>query len=136
MISKPSAIASILIEGNLTFDTVRRLRRDPDLLNLAGKIELKEVGDIGGWNMRMAIEMEDGATFHGDGTYIDQSHLYLNWNAATAKFRTLTEKTLGRKRTGEIIDLIGNIEQLDSMEAVTKRLMPKPSRASAGQRKL
>lgn len=130
LISKPFAIASILIEGNLTFDTVRRLQYDPDLLNLAGKIELKEAADIDGWNLRMAIEMEDGSVFQGDGTDIDQSHLYLSWDAATAKFRTLTENTLGRRRSGEIIDLIGNMEQLDGIEPVTKRLTPKPGRSS------
>ncbi|MBI2291476.1 MAG: MmgE/PrpD family protein [Betaproteobacteria bacterium] len=135
LISKPFAIASILIEGNLTFDTVRRLQHDPDLLNLAGKIELKEVGDIDGWNLKMAVEMDDGSVFQGDGTYIDQSHLYLSWDAATAKFRTLTENTLGRRRAGEIIDLIGKMEHLDGIEPVTERLAPKPKKTRAREGK-
>jgi 2-methylcitrate dehydratase PrpD len=135
LISKPFAIASILMEGNLTFDTVRRRQHDPDLLNLAAKIELTEVGDIDGWNLRMAIEMEDGSVFEGDGSCIDQSHLYLSWDAATVKFRALTENTLGRKRVRDIIELIGNIEQLDGIERVTKLLTPPPTkRTFSGQR--
>ncbi len=135
LISKPFAIASILIEGNLTFAIVRRLQRNPKLLDLAGKIELKEVDGIDGWNLNMEIEMEDGSTFHGDGKDIDQSHLYLSWNGATEKFRTLAEKALGRKAVDEIIELVGEMEKLASVEPITKRLTPKPKKAPARRRK-
>jgi 2-methylcitrate dehydratase PrpD len=130
LISKPFALASILIEGNLTFQTVRRLQHDPALLELAGKIHLKEVTDIDGWNLRMEIEMEDGTVYRGDGSYIDQSHLYLSWESATSKFRELTESTLGREVAAEIIELVGSMEQLENIDPITKRLTPARNRAS------
>jgi len=135
LISKPFAIASILMEGNLTFATVRRLQKNSKLLALTNKIEAKEVDGIDGWNLNMKIEMEDGSTFHGDGKDIDQSHLYLSWPRATEKFRTLTEETLGARTVDDIIELVGTMEKLNGVEMITKRLKPKPKKAPARKRK-
>ena len=135
LISKPFAIASILMEGNLTFATVRRLQKNSKLLALTNKIEAKEVDGIDGWNLNMKIEMEDGSTFHGDGKDIDQSHLYLSWPRATEKFRNLTEETLGARTVDEIIELVGTMEKLNGVEMITKRLKPKPKKAPARKRK-
>lgn len=125
LISKPFAIAAILIEGNLTFDTVKRLQRDPELERLAMAVKLKEADDINGWNLRMEIEMEDGTIHRGDGTDIDHSHLYLSWKMATEKFRQLAEPTLGEQRVSNIIKLVGRLEELDGVEKITRLLAPR-----------
>jgi len=125
LISKPFAIAAVLIEGNLTFDTVKRLQRDPELERLAKAIKLKEAEDINGWNLRMEIEMDDGTIHRGDGKDIDHSHLYLSWKMATEKFRLLAEPTLGRRRVTRIIDLVGNLEAQEGVEKITQLLVPR-----------
>lgn len=124
LISKPFAISAVLIEGNLTFSTVKRLQRDSELERLARVIELKEVDNINGWNLRMEIEMEDGTIHRGDGRDIDHSHLYLSWKMAVEKFRLLAEPTLGKRRVSSIIKLVGNLEDLEGVEKITKLLLP------------
>lgn len=125
LISKPFAIAAILIEGNLTFDTVKRLQRDPELERLAKAVKLKEAHDINGWNLRMEIEMEDGTIHRGDGKDIDHSHLYLSWKMATEKFRLLAEPTLGKRAVTNIVDLVGRLEELDGVDRITRLLTPR-----------
>jgi 2-methylcitrate dehydratase PrpD len=124
LISKPFAIAAVIIAGNMTFDTVRKLQRAAELNALTGKIELAEVAGIDGWDLRMAIELDDGTTLHGDGKDIDQRHLYLDWPLATEKFRALAGEKLGARRTEEIIALVGGMEKLASVEPITQRLVP------------
>ena len=124
LISKPFAISAVIIAGNMTFDTVRRLQRAAELNALAGKIELEEVSGIDGWDLRMDIELDDGTTLYGDGKDIDQRHLYLSWELATEKFRALAGKKLGARSTEEVIALVGGMEKLDSVEPITKRLVP------------
>lgn len=124
LISKPFSIAAVLIEGNLTFDTVKRLQRDPQLERLAKAVKLTEADDINGWNLRMEIEMEDGTIHRGDGKDIDHSHLYLSWQMATEKFRLLAEPTLGKRRVSGIIKLVGSLEELDGVDKITKLLVP------------
>ena len=135
LISKPFAIAAVLIAGNMSIDTVRRLQKSRELNALTRKIELAEVAGIDGWALEMAIEMDDGSTFRGTGEDIDLDHLYLNWDLACDKFRELAEPHLGRKRAGEIIELVGALEQLDSVTPITQRLTPRSSDSvSAGRR--
>lgn len=135
LISKPFAIAAVIIAGNMTFDTVRRLQRAAELNALAGKIELEEVAGIDGWNLRMDIELDDGTTLRGDGKDIDQRHLYLGWELATEKFRALAGKKLGARSSEEIITLVGSMEKLDSVEPITKRLVPLSGRPRRTKRK-
>ena len=124
LISKPFAIAAVIIAGNMTFDTVRKLQRAAELNALAGKIELAEVAGIDGWDLRMDIELADGTTLHGDGKDIDQRHLYLDWGLATEKFRALVGRKIGAKRAEEIIALVGGLEKLAGVEPITQRLLP------------
>jgi 2-methylcitrate dehydratase PrpD len=122
VISKPFAIAALLIEGQLTFHVVKRLQRAPELESLAARVKLTEVSDIDGWNLRMEIEMDDGTIHRGDGSLIDHSHLYLSWPMACDKFRLLAEPTLGRRAVNRIIDLVGRLDELDGVERVTALL--------------
>jgi len=122
LISKPFAIAAILIDGNLTFNTVKRFQHAPELERLARLVRLQEATDIDGWNLRMEVEMDDGTIYRGDGRDIDHSHLYLSWNMATEKFRLLAEPGLGSRAVNRIIDLIGNLEDLDGVEKITALL--------------
>jgi 2-methylcitrate dehydratase PrpD len=136
LISKPFAIAAVIINGNMTFDTVRKLQRAADLNALTAKIELAEVAGIDGWDLRMDIELDDGTVLHGDGKDIDQRHLYLDWELATEKFRALASGKLGARRAEEIIALIGRLEKLDSVEAITARLAPLKATPRKEKRKL
>src|SRR5258706_5724614 len=125
LISKPFAIAAVIIAGNMTFDTVRKLQRAKELNALTGRIELAEIAGIDGWDLRMDIELDDGTVLHGDGKDIDQRHLYLDWELATEKFRALASGKLGAKTAEEIIALVGSLERLSSVEPITKRLTPR-----------
>ena len=125
LISKPFAIAAVIIAGNMTFDTVCKLQRAKELNALAGKIELAEIAGIDGWDLRMDIELDDGTVVRGDGKDIDQRHLYLDWELAAEKFRVLAGQKLGARAAEEIIALVGGMEKLTSMKPVTKRLMPR-----------
>jgi len=124
LISKPFVIAAVLIEGSMGIDTVRRLQKSPTLYGLTRKIELSEVSGMDGWALEMAIEMDDGTTLRGTGEDIDLDHLYLTWDLACEKFRELTQDHLGAKRAEEIIELVGGLDKLDSVTAVTQRLTP------------
>jgi 2-methylcitrate dehydratase PrpD len=136
LISKPFAIAAVIINGNMTFDTVCKLQRAPALNALTAKIELKEVAGIDGWDLRMEIELDDGTVLRGDGNDIDRRHLYLGWDLATEKFRSLAAGKLGARRAEEIIALVGGLEKLASVEPITARLVPAaPGRARKAKRK-
>lgn len=124
LLSKPFAIAAILMTGNLTYGSILKLQRNPALETLAKKVDLEESADMTGWNLKMDIELEDGSELHGDGADIDQSHLYLSWDAAVEKFRAHTQRKLGQKSTEKIIELVGNFEQLDDVGSVTRLLKP------------
>jgi 2-methylcitrate dehydratase PrpD len=124
LISKPFAIAAVLMAGNMTIDTVRRLQKKRELVELTRRIELTEVEGINGWALEMAVEMEDGSTLRGTGKDIDLAHLYLKWDLACDKFRELTQARLGRERTEEVIDLVGRLEKLANVTPITRRLVP------------
>ena len=126
LISKPFAIAAVLIAGNMSIDTVRRLQKRKELLELTRKIELTEVDGIDGWALEMLIDMEDGTTLRGTSEDIDLAHLYLKWDLACEKFRQLTEPHLGQRRADEIIDLVGRMDTLDSVTPITQRMTPAP----------
>lgn len=122
LISKPFAIAAVIIAGNMTFDTVCKLQRAGALNDLTSKIELAEVAGIDGWDLRMDIELDDGTVLHGDGNDIDRRHLYLDWELATEKFRALASEKLGTRRAEEVIALVGGLEKLSDVGAITTRL--------------
>jgi len=120
----------------MSIDTVRRLQKSRALNALTRKIGLAEVEGIDGWALEMTIEMDDGSTFRGTGDDIDLDHLYLGWDLACDKFRQLAQPHLGRKRADEIIELVGTLEQLDSVTPITQRLTPRssaPERAAGKQ---
>jgi 2-methylcitrate dehydratase PrpD len=120
LISKIFAVAIILKTGDMTIDLVRRERRDPDLLALCLKTVLREADDMNGWQLRMAIELDDGTVLRGGGDDIDLSHLYLTWPLAARKFRALAGPSLGDARCNSIVELIDRLEELDSVEPLMK----------------
>jgi 2-methylcitrate dehydratase PrpD len=139
LISKPFAIAAVLMAGNMSIDTVRRLQKRPELYALTQRIELTEVAGINGWALDMAIDMQDGTTLLGTGKDIDLDHLYLKWDLACDKFRELAAPHLGDARAEEVIDLVGRLEKLDSVTPITQRLKPAAKKTvktkSKGKRK-
>ncbi|MGH8618025.1 MAG: MmgE/PrpD family protein [Burkholderiales bacterium] len=135
LISKPFAIAAVLIAGNMSIDTVRRLQKKPELFALTQRIELTEVEGINGWALDMAIDMEDGTTLTGSGKDIDLRHLYLSWDLACDKFRELAAPDLGAARAEEVIDLVGRLEKLDSVTPITQRLSPQKKPAGKAKSK-
>jgi 2-methylcitrate dehydratase PrpD len=135
LISKPFAIAAVLIAGNMSIDTVRRLQKKPELFALTQRIELTEVAGINGWALDMAIDLEDGTTVQGTGKDIDLDHLYLKWDLACEKFRELAAPHLGAARAEEVIDLVGRLDKLDSVTPITQRLKPAAKKAAKARSK-
>src|SRR5688572_3197782 len=135
LISKPFAIAAVLIAGNMSIDTVRRLQKNSELYDLTRKIALAEVEGIDGWELEMTIEMNDGTTLRGSGEDIDLEHLYLKWDLACEKFMQLTQEHLGAGRAQQIIELVGRLDKLDSVTPVTQLLTPRAGASAGAARK-
>jgi len=110
LISKPFAIAAILQTGDLTVESLVDGVNDRDLLALAGKIELREVDDLTGWNMRMSIQMQNGTRFDGDGRDIDMSQVNLDWKNACAKFLKTADRIIGTVRAAQLVERISDLE--------------------------
>jgi len=110
LISKPFAIAAILKTGDLTVESLVDGVNDSELLALAGKIELREVDDLSGWNMRMSIQMRNGKSFDGDGRDIDMSQVNLDWKDAREKFLRTADRIIGATRAAQLVDRIGSLE--------------------------
>lgn len=123
LISKPFAVAAILKNGALDIDIVRREQTNPEITELARKIHLEEVKGVSGWSLSMEIEMEDGTVFRGDGTNIDQSHIYLNREPAAEKFMRMAERKLGLDRAAQIVDLVFRLEELDGVAPIVERMV-------------
>jgi 2-methylcitrate dehydratase PrpD len=115
LISKIFAVAIILKTGDMTIDLVRREQKDSGILSLCRKTQLREAEGMNGWQLRMEIEMDDGAVITGDGSDIDQRHLYLPWSLAVEKFRRTAGSTLGDKRCSAVIDLVKSLDELDEV---------------------
>jgi 2-methylcitrate dehydratase PrpD len=121
LISKLFAVAVILETGDMTIDTVRREQRDESVLALCKKTHLYEAEGMNGWDLRMQIELDDGSILKGNGADIDQRHLYLSWPLAAEKFHRLAESKLGEVRCREVVELVGSLEKLDSIEPLMER---------------
>lgn len=122
LISKQFAIGVILKTGDMTMPAVRANQQDEELLALTRKIELRDAGDIDGWNLRMTITLDDGSVFKGDGNDIDRAQLYLSWSDAADKFRKVTTGILTPAAANKLVELVGNLEGLDSVCAITERM--------------
>jgi 2-methylcitrate dehydratase PrpD len=116
LISKIFAVAVILKTGDMTIDIVRGEQRDQDVLALCRKTRLYETEGINGWDLQMQIELDDGSVLTGSGADIDQAHLYLSWPLAAEKFQRLASRSLGDARCREIVELVGSLDKLDSVE--------------------
>jgi hypothetical protein len=120
----------VLIAGNMSIDTVRRLQKSRELYDLTRKIALAEVEGIDGWALEMTIEMDDGTALRGTGEDIDLAHLYLKWDLACEKFMQLTQETqLLTPRGGASA---GAARKRTSKTSTTKSIAKKtPRRASS-----
>jgi 2-methylcitrate dehydratase PrpD len=112
LISKPFAIAAILKTGDLTVESLVDGVNNRELLALAARIELREVDDLTGWNMRMSIQMQDGKRFDGDGRDIDMAQVHLGWKDACEKFLKTADRIIGVTRAAQLIDRIGSLENV------------------------
>lgn len=122
LISKLFAVAVILKTGDMTIDLVRREQRDPEVEALCRKTRLCEAEGMNGWDLRMEIELDDGAKLRGGGGDIDQGHLYLSWPLAVEKFRRIAGPALGEARSNGVVDLVGKLEDVDSVSKLTALL--------------
>jgi 2-methylcitrate dehydratase PrpD len=121
LISKIFAVAVILKTGDMTIDLVRREQRDEEVLALCRKTNLYEAEGMNGWDLRMQIELDDGSVLKGSGADIDQRHLYLSWSVAAEKFHRLASAKLGDRRCREVVELVGSLDKLDSVEPLIER---------------
>ncbi len=119
LISKQFAIAMNIKTGDVRAAEIEKERNDPEFLALAKKIELREVGDINGWNLRMRIFLEDGSRIEGNGDDIDQGQLYLSWDTAVEKFLLLAGNIKDRATCERIIEKVKTIETLNSVTPLT-----------------
>ncbi len=119
LISKQFAIAMNLKIGDMRVADIESERRDTSLLELAGKIELREVDDIDGWNLHMQIFFDDGSSIAGDGGDIDKGQLYLSWADATKKFLQITATIKTRSECERIVETVGTLDILDSVTPLT-----------------
>jgi 2-methylcitrate dehydratase PrpD len=132
LISKLFAVAIILKTGDMTIDGVRREQRDAEIEALCRKIRLHEVTGINGWDLRMELELDDGSTMQGSGADIEQAHLYLSWPLAVEKFHRIAGPILGTARCASMVDKVGKLEELDSIETLTALLARPGSTQNAG----
>ncbi len=130
LISKPFAIAAILKTGDLTADTLVSGVSDAELCALAGKIVLREVDDLAGWNMRLSITLNHGKRIEADGKDLDLSQVHLGWPDAAAKFLKGARGVLGAEQAELLVRHIGGLENNSDIAAVAA-LTVAPANASA-----
>ena len=130
LISKPFAIAAILKTGNLTADTLVSGVSDPELCALAGKIVLREVDDLAGWNMRLSITLNHGKRIDGDSKDLDLSQVHLGWQDAAAKFLKSARGVLGAEQAELLVSHIGELETIRDIAAIAA-LTVAPANTSA-----
>ena len=130
LISKPFAIAAILKTGDLTAETLVSGVSDPELCALAGKIVLREVDDLAGWNMRLSITFNDGKRIEADSEDLDLSQVHLGWQDAAAKFLKGARGVLGAEQAELLVRHIGGLESISDIAAVTA-LTVAPANTSA-----
>jgi 2-methylcitrate dehydratase PrpD len=118
LISKPFAIAAILKTGDLTAETLVSGVSDPELCALAGKIVLREVDDLAGWNMRLSITLNHGKRIEADGKDLDLSQVHLGWPDAAAKFLKGARGVLGAEQAELLVRHIGGLENISDIAAV------------------
>jgi 2-methylcitrate dehydratase PrpD len=123
-ISKPFGIAATLKNAALDIEIVRREMDNPEITELAHKIHLKEVQGMSGWSLSMEIELEDGTVIKGDGSNIEQDYIYLNRDRVCEKFTQMASRRLGKERTGQIIELVFGMEELESLGPIIERMVP------------
>jgi 2-methylcitrate dehydratase PrpD len=126
LISKPFGVAAILKHGALNMDIVMHERDNPELTQLAHKVELEEIENISGWTLSIEIELDDGEVIRGDQTDIDQSHIYLDWVRASAKFIEHASNTFDDVAVHRIIELVSHLEELDSIDPIVNELGKPP----------
>jgi hypothetical protein len=126
LISKQFAIAMNLMTGDMRTADIERARKDESFLALARKIELFEVADLNGWDLRMRIYFQDGSKIEGDGNDIDKRQLSLSWADAVEKFIHVTRGISNDALNRQIVDTINTVETLDSITPLTMMMANKP----------
>lgn len=127
LISKPFGIAAILKNGFMDMDVARQEQPNPEIGELARKVQMEEVTGISGWSLRMEVEMEDGTLFQGGGSGIDQSLIYLNRDRAAEKFLQTGSHKLGSDRAHQVVEMVLQLDKLDGVSPIVERLTYRPS---------
>ncbi len=119
LISKPFAIAASLKNADFDIEIVRKEKDNPEMNELARKIHLQEMKEVS--PLSMEIELEDGAVFRADGANI-LPDIYLNGERAREKFLKMASRTMGLDRVKQIMDLVFQMEDLDSVVPIVERM--------------
>lgn len=112
-----------IIDGECFVDQFAPERlTDPRILELASRFEVHADPEIdaGGrahrHEVRVAIELNDGRTINGYADAAPGSASYpLTQEAIRAKFTNLASRHVGAARTTELLNLIGDLENLDDL---------------------
>ncbi|MGD0555733.1 MAG: MmgE/PrpD family protein [Streptosporangiaceae bacterium] len=119
-----------IIDGECFVDQFALDRlRDPRILDLASKFEVHADPEIdaGGRShrheVRVAIDLTDGRTINGYADAAPGSASYpLSPEAIRAKFRNLASRHIGDAKTAELLDVIGDLENLDDLNPLWNAL--------------
>ena len=91
---------------------------DPEIAELAKKVEL--IGEKGRERVRIEVTLQDGRKYSIEGGEADP--LVPTTEKTRIKFENLAYDFLGKKKADRIIDIILNLEKVDNVQELTRRL--------------
>ena len=103
LLSKPFSIASAVNYGNLTVDTYLYRLNDPELLNIAKKVSVESVEEMGFLDTKIEIQTKDGNKVAGDQSLVDMKNYLLTKDYTIEKFHRMTRDALGDESAKEVV---------------------------------
>lgn len=122
IMSKPFAVAAIVMNKTLNFRVYRTQLQDPELYEIAKKVHVEPLSGER-WDKFVAeaeITMDDGTVHRGDPADLAPIQFYRNRKLAEESFLELTEGLLPEKRAKEIADTVFRLEELPDVSLLTE----------------
>jgi 2-methylcitrate dehydratase PrpD len=122
IMSKPFALAAILMNKTLNFQVYKNQLNDPALYEIAKKVKVEPLGEDR-WAQFVAeaeVHMDDGTVYRGDPADLAPIQFYRNRQLASESFMELTKSLLPAPRAKEIVDTVFRLEGLPDVSNLTK----------------
>ena len=119
LLSKPFSIASAFKYGNLTVDTYLNRLNDPELLNMAKKVSVESVEEMGFLDTKIEIQTKDGNKVIGDQRLVDMNNYLLTRDYAVEKFQRMTRDALGEEGAKEVVQAAFDLPQIARVSEFT-----------------